>query len=128
MALSRKNDLTGSVSVIDSKTLDDLKPIKVEEALQGTMSGVNVTQQSGAPGAGLDIRIRGIGTNGNSKPTVIIDGYEGDLSILNPADIKSIVVLKRCTGCYLWYAWCQRCDFSHHQSRDTKLTFKSELK
>ena len=90
----KKSDVTGSVSVIDSRTIDELKPIKVEEALQGTMAGVNVTQQSGAPGAGLDIRIRGVGTNGATSPTVIIDGYEGDLSILNPADIKSIVVLK----------------------------------
>jgi TonB-linked SusC/RagA family outer membrane protein len=90
----KKNDITGSVSVIDAKMIDQLKPIQVQEALQGTMAGVNVTQQSGAPGAGLDIRIRGIATNGNSKPTVIIDGYEGDLSILNPADIKSITVLK----------------------------------
>ncbi len=90
----KKNDITGSVAVIDSRTIDEFKPIKAEEALQGTMSGVNVTQQSGAPGAGLDIRIRGIATNGNAAPTVIIDGYEGDLSILNPNDIESITVLK----------------------------------
>jgi len=90
----KKEDVTGSVAVIDQKTISDLKPVQVQEALQGTMAGVNVTQQSGAPGAGLDIRIRGVGTNGNFRPTVIIDGYEGDISILNPADIKSIVVLK----------------------------------
>lgn len=90
----KKKELTGSVAVIDSKVIDEIKPVKAEEALQGTMTGVNVTQQSGAPGAGLDIRIRGIATNGDGRPTVIIDGYEGDLSILNPKDIKSISVLK----------------------------------
>ena len=90
----KKRDVTGAVTVISSKTIDDLKPIKVEQALQGTVSGVVVTQQSGAPGAGLDIKIRGVATNGSTGPYVIIDGYQGDLSILNPDDIESITVLK----------------------------------
>lgn len=92
-AIKRK-DLTGSVSMVDSKTITNLKPVKVEEALQGTMTGVNVTQQSGSPGAGLDVRIRGISTNGDASPVVIIDGYQGDLNTLNPKDIKTITVLK----------------------------------
>src|SRR5574343_182314 len=90
----KKRDVTGAVTVITGKTIDDLKPIKVEQALQGTVSGVVVTQQSGAPGAGLDIKIRGVATNGSTGPYVIIDGYQGDLSILNPDDIESITVLK----------------------------------
>lgn len=90
----KKRDVTGAVTVITAKTIDDLKPIKVEQALQGTVSGVVVTQQSGAPGAGLDIKIRGVATNGSTGPYVIIDGYQGDLSILNPDDIESITVLK----------------------------------
>lgn len=90
----KKKELTGSVSTVSSETLEEFKPQKVEQALQGTVSGVNVTTQSGAPGAGLDIRIRGIGGNGVNGPTVIIDGYVGDLSVLNPADIETITVLK----------------------------------
>ncbi|WP_337964918.1 TonB-dependent receptor [uncultured Flavobacterium sp.] len=90
----KKREVTGAVSVVDSKTLDILKPIKVEQALQGTVSGVNVTTQSGAPGAKLDIRIRGIATNGENGPQAIIDGYVGDLSLLNPNDIETITVLK----------------------------------
>jgi len=90
----KKRDVTGSVSVVDSKTINSLKPVTAEEAFQGTMSGVNVTQQSGAPGAGYDIRIRGISTNGDASPTVIIDGYEGNLNTLNPNDIETITVLK----------------------------------
>jgi TonB-dependent SusC/RagA subfamily outer membrane receptor len=90
----KKRDVTGAVSIVSSKTLDELKPIKVEQALQGTVSGVNVTTQSGAPGAGLDIRIRGISTNGANGPLVIIDGYQGDLGVLNPNDIETITVLK----------------------------------
>ncbi len=90
----RKKDVTGAVTVVGEKTIEKLKPVKAEEALQGTVSGVNVTPQSGAPGAGLNIRIRGISTNIDPSPVVIIDGYEGSLESLNPNDIKSITVLK----------------------------------
>jgi len=90
----KKRDVTGAVSTVGERTIESLKPQKVEQALQGTMSGVNVTQQSGSPGAGLDIRIRGISTNGDAAPVVIIDGYQGDLSLLNPNDIETITVLK----------------------------------
>lgn len=92
--VQKKKDITGAVSTVGAKTIDKLKPVKVEEALQGTVTGVNVTSQSGAPGAGLDIRIRGISTNGDAAPVVIIDGYQGDLSTLNPNDIETITVLK----------------------------------
>ncbi len=77
----KKREVTGAVAVVDSKTLDVLKPARIEQALQGTISGVNVTTQSGAPGAPLDIRIRGIATNGENKPATIIDGYVGDLGL-----------------------------------------------
>ena len=90
----KKRDLTGAVSMVDSETIEALKPTKVEQALQGTTSGVNVTSASGAPGSGLDIRIRGISTNGDASPVAIIDGYQGDLGTLNPSDIESIIVLK----------------------------------
>jgi TonB-linked SusC/RagA family outer membrane protein len=90
----KKKDLTGAVGIVGSKTIDEMKPITTEQALQGTVTGVNVTAQSGAPGSGVDIRIRGIGTNGDASPTVIIDGYQGDLSLLNPDDIETITVLK----------------------------------
>jgi TonB-linked SusC/RagA family outer membrane protein len=90
----QKRNVTGSVVTVDSETIDDLKPVKIEQALQGTVAGVNVTSQSGAPGAGLNIRIRGVSTNGQNAPLVIIDGYQGDLSTVNPTDIASITVLK----------------------------------
>jgi TonB-linked SusC/RagA family outer membrane protein len=90
----KKREVTGAVSVVDSKTLEVLKPVRVEQALQGTVSGVNVTSTSGAPGAALDIRIRGIATNGENRPTTIIDGYVGELGLLNPNDIETITVLK----------------------------------
>lgn len=90
----RKKEVTGAVSVVGAKTLQDMNPIKVEQALQGTVSGVNVTTQSGKPGAALDIRIRGIATNGDNAPLVLIDGYIGSLSDINANDIENITVLK----------------------------------
>lgn len=90
----KKEDVTGAVSIVNSDMIENLNPQKVEQALQGTMSGVNVTTQSGAPGANLDIRIRGISTNGDASPVAIIDGYQGDLNTLNPNDIETITVLK----------------------------------
>jgi TonB-linked SusC/RagA family outer membrane protein len=90
----KKKEVTGAVSIVDSKTLDALKPVRIEQALQGTVSGVNVTSQSGSPGAALDIRIRGIATNGDAKPLTIIDGYIGELGLLNPNDVETITVLK----------------------------------
>lgn len=90
----KKKDVTGSVSVISAKTIDDLKPIKAELALQGTVAGVTVTSGSGAPGSGYDIRIRGISTNGANGPLVLIDGYAGSMDLLNPSDIESFTVLK----------------------------------
>ncbi len=90
----QKRNVTGAVATVDSEVIDQLRPQKVEQALQGTVAGVNVTTQSGAPGAGLNIRIRGVSTNGQNAPLVIIDGYQGDLSTVNPTDIATITVLK----------------------------------
>ncbi len=90
----KKKDVTGSVSVLSSKTIEQLRPIKVEQALQGTVAGVSVTSDSGSPGAGLNIRVRGIGTNGNANATILIDGVPGDIGLLSPDDIDSITVLK----------------------------------
>ncbi len=90
----KKRNISGSVGLVSGKTIDDLKPIRIEQALQGTVAGVAVSAQSGAPGAKLDIRIRGISTNGDNGPLVLIDGYQGDMGILNPNDVESITVLK----------------------------------
>jgi TonB-linked SusC/RagA family outer membrane protein len=89
-----KRSVTGAVSTVSAEIIEELNPVKLEQALQGTVSGVNITAQSGSPGSGINIRIRGISTNGNSSPTVIIDGYQGDLGIISPSDIESITVLK----------------------------------
>ena len=56
----RKKEVTGAVSVVSSETIENLKPTRIEQALQGQVAGVNITASSGAPGAASNIRIRGI--------------------------------------------------------------------
>ena len=90
-----KKEATGAVSVISSKSIEEVKPVRIEQALQGQVAGVNVTQGSGSPGAASNIRIRGVSTNGDSRPLILLDGRViEDLSVVNPSDIESINVLK----------------------------------
>lgn len=90
----KKKDVTGAVGYVGSKTIEQLKPIKIEQALQGTVAGVTVTSDSGSPGAGFSVLIRGIQSNGDNRPLYIVDGNISDPSILNPSDIESFTVLK----------------------------------
>ncbi|SFN43531.1 SusC/RagA family TonB-linked outer membrane protein [Salegentibacter flavus] len=90
----QRKDITGAVSVVSSETIEEMKPIRLEQALQGTAAGVNVTPSSGAPGAGININIRGVASNSVNGPLVLIDGYQGDLGTLNPNDVESISILK----------------------------------
>lgn len=90
----KRKDVTGSVSLVNEETLDILKPIDATSALQGTTSGVAVNLSSGAPGAKINILIRGVSSNTNNQPLTIVDGYEGDLNSVNPNDIESITILK----------------------------------
>lgn len=94
-----KKEITGAVSVVDSKTIEKLNPVRIESALQGQVSGVSITSQSGSPGSASNIRIRGITTNGNNNPLILVDGnVVEDLSVINPNDIASINVLKDATA------------------------------
>ena len=91
----KKSLVTGAISQIKSKELEALPSSRVEQAMQGRIAGVSVRSNSGSPGAGLKVRIRGAGTNGNSDPLYIVDGMKsGDINYLEPSDVESIEVLK----------------------------------
>jgi len=93
--MQRKSDLTGSISSLDSEEINRLPVSNVTQALQGRVSGVQVTSNSGAPGAGTTIRIRGVGTLNNSNPLFVVDGMLlDDIDFLNPNDVESMEVLK----------------------------------
>ncbi|MDO6759679.1 TonB-dependent receptor [Tamlana sp. 2_MG-2023] len=90
----KKGDLTGAVSIVNSETIEKLNPIDAAQALQGTSAGVAVSTPSGSPGGGFNIVIRGMSSNGDNGPLVIIDGYKGDLNTINPSDIETFSILK----------------------------------
>ena len=90
-----KKEVTGAVAVIGAESIEKLNPVRIEQALQGQVAGVNITSSSGAPGAASNIRIRGIATNGDNRPLILVDGNViEDLSVINPRDIESVNVLK----------------------------------
>lgn len=92
----KKADLAGSVSVMDSKSFKDQPVARVEDALNGRMSGVQVTS-SGVPGGAMKIRVRGASSvNKSNDPLYVVDGIvrETGLEGINPEDIQSIQVLK----------------------------------
>jgi TonB-linked SusC/RagA family outer membrane protein len=91
----KKSDVTGAVSTVDMTDVEKTRVPNISQALQGQITGVQVTSSSGAPGDPVEIRIRGVGTIGNNSPLYIIDGIPSrDISFLNQADIKSMTVLK----------------------------------
>lgn len=92
----RKSDLTGSVSKISSEAIGDRPLARAEQALQGTLPGVQVRTTSGEPGSDMVIRVRGAASvNASSDPLYVIDGVPSStLQGLNPSDIESMEVLK----------------------------------
>ena len=92
----KKVNLTGSVAVIESKSLTNRQVGSTSLALQGAAPGVSVTQQSGVPGGdGGTIRIRGIGSiNAGQSPLILVDNVEMSLDAIDPNNIASISILK----------------------------------
>ncbi len=91
----KKKLLTGSTINITGEDIQKQNTTNAVGALYSSVPGVNIVQSSGVPGASYNITIRGLGTNGNSSPLIVIDGVAGgNLDDLNPADIESIDILK----------------------------------
>ena len=95
----RKSDLTGSVSSVSSEEITQIPTSRVDQVLQGRAAGVQVTQASGAPGAGTAIRVRGGNSiTGSNEPLFVIDGIvvgtNFNLNNINPNDIQSLEILK----------------------------------
>lgn len=97
MELLKKSDLTGSVVSVKGEKLDMPAIANPVEALSGIVAGVQVSQNSGAPGARMSVRIRGGNSiNGSNEPLYVVDGFpiQGGLNNLSPKDIASMEVLK----------------------------------
>ncbi|MBU2950600.1 TonB-dependent receptor [Tamlana agarivorans] len=106
-----KRELTGSISSVKSEDIEKIAVTGLDQAINGKAGGVHVLQNSGAPGGNMSVRIRGVGTTGNSEPLYVIDGVpvfndnsnrsrvefgqsSNVLNSINTADIESIEVLK----------------------------------
>lgn len=92
--VQKKKLNTGATLQVKGDEVAKLNTTNPLQALQGQAPGVQISSTSGQPGADMKVTIRGLGTVGNSGPLYIIDGIEGDISVLNAADIQSIDVLK----------------------------------
>lgn len=92
-----KEDLTGSVAVIEAEDIQQMKVDNVTQALAGKTPGVTVTTNSGSPGKLPTVRIRGVGSINDAQPLYVVDGVPVDpsaIAYLNTGDIESMSVLK----------------------------------
>ena len=98
---AKSKELTGATSRVKGEDLEKMNMTRMDQALQGQVSGVTVSSNSGSPGGSANIRIRGLSTFGDNDPLILVDGvvYDSEgLNALNPSDIKSINVLKDATA------------------------------
>jgi TonB-linked SusC/RagA family outer membrane protein len=98
---STKKEITGAASKVKGAEVKKLNVARVDQALQGAVSGVQINTNSGSPGGASSIRIRGLSTFGDNDPLILVDGivYDSEgLNALNPNDIESVNVLKDATA------------------------------
>lgn len=102
-----KESLTGSVTVVGSKEIEDRPITSATAALEGNAPGVQVNNSIGSPGKNPDVRIRGFSSMTSSEannPLYVVDGvpYNGGINDINPDDIESMSVLKDAASCALY--------------------------
>ncbi|WP_114778425.1 SusC/RagA family TonB-linked outer membrane protein [Botryobacter ruber] len=117
-----ERDLTTAIAKIDARELAEVQATSIDQALQGRLAGVDIVANSGDPGAGMAIRIRGTSSiNQGSDPLVVVDGMPYDITIsddfnfatadeqgyaqllnIAPTDIKDIAVLKDAAATAMW--------------------------
>ncbi len=117
-----ERNLTTAVARINAKDVEEMQAASIDQALQGRLSGVDITATSGDPGAAMNIRIRGVSSiNSTGIPLIILDGMPYDTEIpgdfnfgtadeqgyaqllnISPSDIKDITVLKDAAATAIW--------------------------
>ncbi|MGB4415760.1 MAG: TonB-dependent receptor [Paludibacter sp.] len=96
-SVQKKRDVLGSVSKVDGTEISKIPVASTQQALQGRVAGVNVSTQTGAPGAPVSVRIRGVNSMSlSNEPLYIVDGIpvEGALNNISPNEIESMSILK----------------------------------
>ena len=103
---AKRQSITGSVTAVDSKEIENRITTSVTGALEGAVPGVQVNSSYGEPGAAPSIHIRGVGSlvSGADQPLYVVDGaaFDGNISELNPNDIESMSVLKDAASAALY--------------------------
>jgi TonB-linked SusC/RagA family outer membrane protein len=93
--VQKKSDLTGSISSISGRNVNDVPVASVLQALQGKAAGITVIQNTGAPGSTTTIKVRGTGTVNDADPLYVVDGFIVDgIDHLNPNDIANVEIFK----------------------------------
>jgi len=101
----RRSDVTGAIASVSASDIENEPILQVGQALQGKVPGLQVSQNSGAPGSGLLIRVRGTGTVNNSEPLYVVDGNPNvDALDIAPDQIESIQVLKSASAAAIYGA------------------------
>lgn len=91
----RKSDITGSISSVSAKQLNDVPVASALQAMQGKAAGVNIIQNTGAPGGNTTVKIRGTGTINDAEPLYVVDGFIVDnINHINPDDIENVEIFK----------------------------------
>ena len=102
--VQKKVNLTGAVTAVETKDLQDRTQHNLTNMLQGAVPGLNISTSSGNPGSSGSLNIRGITSINEADPLVLIDGSEGDLSRVNPADVENISVIKDASAAAIYGA------------------------
>ncbi len=92
--VQKRSDITGTISSVNMSQVSKMPVANLSQALQGAASGLQVNDNSGQPGSGVNIRIRGISSINGGNPMWVIDGVPGGADGVNPNDIESIEILK----------------------------------
>ena len=124
--------LTGSVGIVDKEEITKVTYANSASVLQGRVPGVRVEANGGAPGAGVNVVIRGTGSFGNDQPLYVIDGNIVDnMSFLNPNDIESVSVLKDASSAAIYGSRASNgvvlITTKKGSTGDVKINFESKL-
>ena len=92
--VQKKVNLTGAITAIDSKSIENRSAHNLTTMLQGSVPGLNVSTSSGNPGSTGSLNVRGFTSINGGDPLVLIDGIEGSINRINPQDVESISVIK----------------------------------
>lgn len=92
----KRKDVTGSIATISADQIAKVPVTTLDQAIQGRSAGVQVTNNDGAPGGGVQVQIRGVGSFSTNDPLYVVDGYplSGGINAINPNDIATIDILK----------------------------------